>query len=169
MSCLRTTFLRAIRTILLSATLALAALTLTACGGSSESKAKDTAVELMTAMYENDLSVLMEHLPIPNDRALTPTEEESVKTKLGQMTSVLHIASTERGGIEKFEAIDYRERKNGEVVVKMRTHFGDGTTNDSKVELIWDEAKGNKPSQRPHSLRPDRGGYAAPRAPRTCS
>lgn len=142
MSCLRTTFLRITRTILLSVTLALAALSLTACGGPSESKAKDTAVELMTAMYENDLSVLMEHLPLPNDRALTPTEEEAVKTKLGQMSSVLQIASTERGGIEKFEAIDYRERKNGEVVVKMRTHFGDGTTNDSKVELIWDEAKG---------------------------
>ena len=55
MSCLRTTLLRATRTTLLSATFALAALTLTACGGPSESKAKDTAVELMTAMYENDI------------------------------------------------------------------------------------------------------------------
>ena len=142
MSCLRPPSWRAIPPTLLGATLVLAPLTLSACGGPSESKAKDTAVELMTAMYENDLSVLMEHLPIPNDRALTPTEEEAVKTKLGQMSSVLQLASTERGGIEKFEAIDYRERKNGEVVVKMRTHFGDGTTNDSKVELIWDEAKG---------------------------
>lgn len=141
MSCLRTTLLRATHTTLLSATFALAALTLTACGGPSESKAKDTAVELMTAMYENDIPVLMEHLPIPDGRTLKPHEEEAVKTKIGQMSSVMQLASTERGGIDKFEAIDYRERKNGEVVVKLRTYFGDGTTNDSDVELIWDEGK----------------------------
>lgn len=131
-----------LRTALLSATFALAALAVTACGGPSESKAKDTAVELMTAMYENDLDVVMEHLPIPDGRTLSSTEEAEVKTKIGQMSGMLQLASSERGGIDEFEAIDYRERKNGEVVIKLRTHFGDGTTRDSDVELIWDEDKG---------------------------
>ena len=128
-----------LRQILLGLTFTLAALGLSACGdGPSADNAKEAAVKITTASYNNDVATIMSYFPGQAD--LSADEKKMAETKLGQMLKLSAMYAQKHGGVEKIEATDCTISENGRALVNLRTTFKDGTTKDSEAKLQWDEA-----------------------------
>ena len=131
--------LSVLRKTLLGLTLALAALGLTACGdGPTADNAKEAAIKITTASYNNDVATIMTYFPGQAD--LSADEKKMAESKLGQMLKLSARYAQKHGGVDKIEALDCLLSESGSAVVNLRVTFKDGTTKDSEAKLQWDEA-----------------------------
>ena len=133
---LPTMFSRA-RKALLGLFLAVATVALTACGGPSESDAKDTAVKVMTAMYQQDVKTVMSY--IPKQDTMGSDELKMAESKLGSILALQAKRAEKKGGLDKIEAFKYTSTEQGDHIVTVRIYFKDGSYDAEDVKLRWDE------------------------------
>lgn len=129
------------RKLVLGLTLACATLTLSACGGPSESEAKDVAVKLVSAVYHNDVKTIMSYLP--NQEQLSSAERQFAESKIGEMLELNQSMLVIYGGLDSIEAVACELNDQGVATVTVRTTFNDGSSKDGTLKLTWQEEVGH--------------------------
>lgn len=113
------------------------AFVLTACGGPSESKASDFALEITKAMFAGNTKPMLDNMDYSGlDETQKVAARQMAEGKLKDIMSIHQAVVAQKGGVDNIKVTKV-EVKDDIYNVIMLVTFNDGQTQDSNLKLRW--------------------------------